>query len=87
MRYRSVWFRVQWKGYDLSHDQWVKHSDVFADDAVAAFYCRYPGKPHVIATAVFHSLPFRDSSTPNHALHRGAAIKRGGDLRGTPAFV
>ncbi|CAK5274987.1 unnamed protein product [Mycena citricolor] len=87
MRYRSVWFQVRWKGYDPSHDQWVKHSDVFADDAVAAFYRRYPGKPRVIAAAVFDSLPFRNSLAPNRTLRRGAAIKRGGDVRGTPAFV
>ncbi|CAK5263663.1 unnamed protein product, partial [Mycena citricolor] len=68
-----------------SHDQWVKHSDVLADDAVAAFYRRYPGKPRVIAAAVFDSLPFRDSWTPNRALLPGAAIKRG-VMSGEPCF-
>jgi hypothetical protein len=29
VRYGSLWYMVQWKGYGLEHDKWVKHSDVF----------------------------------------------------------
>ncbi|CAK5278483.1 unnamed protein product [Mycena citricolor] len=86
MRYCSVWFFVRWKGYDPSHDQWAKHSDIFAEDAIAAFYCKYPSKPRVIAAAVFDSLPFQHPSATIRMLRQGTAIQGGGDVRGTPAL-
>ena len=42
VRYKSLWYMVQYKGYDASHNQWVKHSDVFAQEAIAEFYRKYP---------------------------------------------
>ncbi|CAK5267678.1 unnamed protein product [Mycena citricolor] len=78
IRYRSIWFFVRWKGYDLSHDQWVKHSDIFAEDTVAEFYRKNPGKPCVIAAAVFDSLRFQHPSATIRTLRRGAAIQGGG---------
>ncbi|CAK5266849.1 unnamed protein product [Mycena citricolor] len=85
MRYRSIWYFMRWKGYDLSHDQWVKHSDIFAEDAIAAFYRKHPNKPRIIAAAIFDSLPFQHPSATICTLRRGAAIQGGGDVRGTPA--
>jgi hypothetical protein len=35
-------YMVQWKGYRPEHNKWVKHSDVFAKDAIGAYYCCYP---------------------------------------------
>ena len=61
-RWRSLWYFVRFKGYNTSHDQWVKHSDVFAPEAIAEFYRKYPGKPRHIAAATFDSLPFRDAN-------------------------
>jgi hypothetical protein len=87
MRYRSLWYFVRFKGYDNSHDQWVKHSDVFAPDAIAEFYRKYPGKPRAIAAATFDALPFQDPATSSahiRAMRRGAAFQGGGDVRGTP---
>ena len=87
-RYRSLWFFVRFRGFDTSHDQWVKHSDLFAPEAVADFYRKYPGKPRVIAFASFDSLPFRNiaaGATFPRSMRRGAAFQGGGDVRGTPA--
>ena len=86
-RYRSLWFYVRFKGYNESHDKWVKQSDLFADEAIAEFYRKYPNKPQNISRASFDSLPFRDPSADVryvHSLRRGAAVQRGGDVRGTP---
>jgi hypothetical protein len=41
----------------------VKYSDVFAKDAIPAYYCRYPNTPHQIASAAFDSLSFRRCNT------------------------
>ena len=62
MRYRSLWYYVRFKGYNESHDKWVKHSDVFADDAITDFYRKHPEKPRQINQASFDSIPFRDPS-------------------------
>lgn len=84
-RYRSLWYFVRFKGYDASHDQWVKHSDLFAPEAVAEFYRKNPGKPRVIAAAAFDSLPFRDPASPVlQPMRRDAAFQGGGGVRGTP---
>jgi hypothetical protein len=81
VRHKSLWYMVQDKGYDTSHNQWVKHSDVFTPEAIAEFYRKYPAKPHTIATAAFDSLPFRDTSIHICSLwsmRRGAAFQGGG---------
>ena len=62
IRYGSLWYMVQYKGYNASHNQWVKHSDIFAPEAIAEFYRKYPTKPCMIATVAFDSLPFHDPS-------------------------
>ncbi|KAF8142561.1 hypothetical protein K438DRAFT_1877802, partial [Mycena galopus ATCC 62051] len=49
--------------YGLEHNKWVKHSDVFAKDAIDAYYCRYPNAPRRIASAAFDSLSFRKRDT------------------------
>jgi hypothetical protein len=88
IRYKSLWYMVRFKGYDESHNQWVKHSDVFADEAIAEFYRKYPSKPRIIAHAAFDSLPFRDPSVHVRSLRhmrRVAAFQGGGDVRGTSA--
>ena len=61
-QYSSLWYMVQYKGYDTSHNQWIKHSDVFVLEAITEFYCKYPAKPRTIATATFNSLAFQDPS-------------------------
>ncbi|KAJ6617810.1 hypothetical protein B0H10DRAFT_2380372 [Mycena sp. CBHHK59/15] len=82
----SLWYYVRYKGYDSSHDQWVKHSDVFAPALVAEFYRKYPAKPRTISAADFDSLPFRDPTAHVRSLRRGAAFQGGGDVRGTPIY-
>ena len=62
IRWRSLWYMVQYKGYNASHNQWVKHSNVFALEAIAEFYCRYPAKPCTIAPTTFDSLASQDPS-------------------------
>ena len=72
---------VQYKGYDPSHNQWVKHSNVFALEAIAEFYHKYPAKPLTITTATFNLLAFRDPSLHTcfiQSMRRGAAFQRGG---------
>jgi hypothetical protein len=59
VRYGSLWYMVRWKGYGPEHDKWVKHSDVFAKDAINAYYRRYPNTPRRIASATFDLLSFR----------------------------
>ena len=87
MRYRSLWYYVRFKGYNESHDKWVKHSDVFTNDTITNFYWKHPEKPWQINQASFDSIPFRDPSADIRTirtLRPGAAIQGGGDVRGTP---
>jgi RNA binding activity-knot of a chromodomain len=83
IRYGSLWYFVRWKGYDASKDEWVKHSNLHASEAVADFYRRYPEKPRHIAFAAFDSIPFQ-SRSPDDLMRRDAAFQRGGSVRGTP---
>ena len=62
IRWRSLWYIVQYKGYDASHNQWVKHSDIFALEAIEEFYRKYPTKPCMIGAMAFYSLPFHNPS-------------------------
>jgi hypothetical protein len=55
---------------------------MFADEAVADYYRRYPNAPRHIAASTFDSIPFR--SVNIRSLRRGAAVQGGGDVRGTP---
>ncbi|KAF8182726.1 hypothetical protein K438DRAFT_1537092, partial [Mycena galopus ATCC 62051] len=55
----KLWYFVKWKGYGDKDNKWVKHTDMFADEAIANFYCRYPNTPRHIAAATFDSFPFR----------------------------
>ena len=86
VRWKSLYYMVSFKGYDASHNQWVKHSDVFAPEAVAEFYRNNPAAPRTIAITAFDSLPFRDPALHVRFMHRGAAFQGGDDVRGTPAF-
>ena len=60
---------VQYKGYNPSHNQWVKHSNVFALEAITEFYRKYPAKPCTIAATAFDSLPFCDPSLHVQSMH------------------
>ncbi|KAJ7803110.1 hypothetical protein B0H14DRAFT_3487751 [Mycena olivaceomarginata] len=59
VRYGSLWYMVRWKGYGPEHNKWVKHSDVFAKDAIDTYYRHYPNAPRRIASATFDSLSFQ----------------------------
>ena len=83
MRWKSLWYMVSFKGYDTSHNQWVKHSDVFALEAITEFYRNNPAAPRTIAITAFDSLPFRDPTLHVRSMRRGAAFQGGGDVRGT----
>ncbi|KAF8155194.1 hypothetical protein K438DRAFT_1862766, partial [Mycena galopus ATCC 62051] len=74
---------VRWKGYGPEHNKWVKHSDVFARDAIEAYYRRYPNAPRRIALAAFDSLSFRRRDAQVRFMRRDAAFQGGGDVRGT----
>jgi hypothetical protein len=80
MRWRSLWYMVRWKGYDASHNSWVRHSDVFAKKAVDDFYRKHPGAPRVVSVATMDGISFQNI----RSLCRGATIQGGGDVRGTP---
>jgi hypothetical protein len=77
---------VRWKGYGPEHDKWVKHSDIFAKDAIEAYYCRYPNAPHRIALAAFDSLSFQRCARTIRFIRRDAVFQGGGDVRGTPTL-
>ena len=83
MRWKSLYYMVSFKGYDTSHNQWVKHSDVFAPEAVAEFYRNNPAAPRTIAITAFDSLPFCDPALHVRFMRRGAAFQGGDDVRGT----
>ncbi|KAF8150305.1 hypothetical protein K438DRAFT_1865932, partial [Mycena galopus ATCC 62051] len=74
---------VRWKGYGPEHNKWVKHSDVFAKDAIDAYYRRYPNAPRRIASAAFDSLSFRKRDAHVRFMRRDTAFQGGGDIRGT----
>ncbi|KAJ6461523.1 hypothetical protein C8R47DRAFT_1225891 [Mycena vitilis] len=84
VRWKSLYYFVSWKGYSAAHNQWVKHSDFFGPDALAAFYEKYPAKPRQIARASFDALPFRNTTLRVRSMRRGAAFQGGDDVRGTP---
>jgi hypothetical protein len=86
VRYGSLWYMVRWKGYGPEHNKWVKHSDVFAKDAIDAYYHRYPNAPRRIASAAFDSLSFRRCDRTIRFIHRDTVFQGGGDVRGTPAL-
>jgi hypothetical protein len=85
VRYGGLWYMVRWKGYGPEHNKWVKHSDVFAKDAIDAYYRRYPNAPRRIASAAFDSLSFRRRDRTIRFIRRDAVFQGGGDVRGTPA--
>ena len=62
MRCHSLWYYVQFKGYNESHDKWVKHSDLFANDTITNFYWKHAEKPWQINQASFDSIPFCNPS-------------------------
>ncbi|KAF8205998.1 hypothetical protein K438DRAFT_1817665 [Mycena galopus ATCC 62051] len=74
---------VRWKGYSPEHNKWVKHSDVFAQDTIDAYYRRYPNAPHQIASAAFDSLSFRRRDAQVRFMRRDAAFQ-GGVMSGEP---
>jgi hypothetical protein len=59
IRYGSLWYMVQWKGYGPEHNKRVKHSDIFTKDTIDTYYRRHPNAPHQIALATFDSLSFQ----------------------------
>jgi hypothetical protein len=75
---------VRWKGYGPEHNKWVKHSDVFAKDAIDAYYCCYPDAPHRIPSAAFDSLSFQSRNKTIHFIRWDTIFQRRGDVRGTP---
>ena len=52
---------VKFRGYNDSHNEWVRHDRVFSPELVADYYRRYPNAPRHIAYASFDSFPFRSS--------------------------
>jgi len=83
VRWKSLHYFVSFKGYDASHDQWVKHSNVFAPQAIADFYQKNPAAPRTIAVATFDSLPFRNPTSHVRSMRRGVAFQ-GGMMSGEP---
>ncbi|KAJ7245997.1 hypothetical protein C8J57DRAFT_1081936, partial [Mycena rebaudengoi] len=77
-RWKSLYYMVSFRGYDASHNQWVKHSDLFAPEAVAEYYRKNPAAPRTIAVTAFDSLPFRDPTLSIRSMRRGAAFQGGG---------
>jgi transposase InsO family protein len=43
-RRRSLYYKIRWKGYDLSEDSWQLYSDVNSPEHVRNFHSRYPSK-------------------------------------------
>jgi hypothetical protein len=82
--YGILWYMVRWKGYGPEHDKWVKHSDVFAKDAIDAYYHQYPNTPHQIASAAFNSLSFWRCDRTIRFIRWDTRFQGGGDVRGAP---
>jgi hypothetical protein len=77
VRYGSLWYMVHWKGYGLEHDKWVKHSDIFAKDAIDAYYRRYPNAPCQIASAAFDSLSFQKCNRTIRFIRQDTVVQGG----------
>jgi hypothetical protein len=68
-------FLVKWKGYGYEHNQWVEETDLNAPELLKDFYQQHPGAPRRLDNGHFSQLMSK---------RRGAASRRGGDVRGTP---
>jgi hypothetical protein len=84
VQYGSLWYMVRWKGYGPEHNKWVKHSDVFAKDAIDAYCHRYPNAPRQIASAAFDSLSFRMCDRTIHFIHQDTVFQGEGLMSGEP---
>jgi hypothetical protein len=69
---------VGWKGYRPEHNKWVKHSDVFAKDAIDTYYCCYLNTLHRIASAAFDLLSFCRRNRTICFMHQDTIFQRGG---------
>ena len=38
----KVQYKIKWKGYDHTHDEWVSVENVYAPEALRVFYKRHP---------------------------------------------
>ena len=43
-RRRKLWYLVEWEGYSAEHNTWVPVRNVHAEEAVAAYHFKYPGR-------------------------------------------
>ena len=78
-RWKRLWYKVRWQGYDASEDEWIRSDDLHnADDVLEAFYKAHPGAPRQVVQSLFSSIPFRSvpPTQPCHNLrvHRDAAL-------------
>ena len=44
-RRRTLYYKIRWKGYDISEDSWQLHSNVNSPEHVGNFHSRHPSKP------------------------------------------
>ena len=60
LRYRKMWFLVQWKGYGEEHDQWEPEMNLaHAKEAIEEFYAKHQDAPRRINANLFHSIDWR----------------------------
>jgi hypothetical protein len=75
-RWRRLEYLVKWKGYDTGHNSWTPHYNVFAPEAITAFYRRHPGAPRQINAAYFDYFPFRRRSNFSDSWrHRSGSLR------------
>jgi hypothetical protein len=74
IRYRKLQYRVDWKGYDVSHQQWEPAENVEgASELIAQFHAQYPSKP---SPAALKRAPSPKNATPPQTTSPEAAVRR-----------
>jgi hypothetical protein len=59
MRYNYLEYLIKGKGYDVSHNSWEVHQQVYTKSKIITFHHNHPGAAQHINAATFDCIPVR----------------------------